>query len=145
MANKYTALAIPPKKDLELLYNEQQLSQAEVGAKYGTTQKVVHCWFKKLKIKSRIPYKRNQLGKNNTSWKGDKATYAALHYRVEAARGKPHLCEVCGDMEKGFYEWANLTGRYADIMDYKRMCRKCHRQYDKNRPNSSKHVKRTSK
>lgn len=145
MANKYTAIPIPPKKDLEYLYHDKCMSQSEVGANYGTTQKVVYSWFKKLGIKSRIPYKRNQKGENNSSWKGDNATYAALHYRVESQRGKPKICMACGTQDASVYEWCNLTGKYQDVNDYMRMCRKCHRKYDKNRKNSSKNVKRTTK
>ena len=130
MANKYTAIKIPPKCDLEKLYNEDFLSQKEIGERYNTTQKVVYSWFKKLQIKSRIPYKRNQKRENNSLWKGDKATYAAFHYRVESQRGKPHFCEACGNMDAKRYEWANLTGRYEDTMDYARMCVPCHRKYD---------------
>lgn len=133
MANKYTAMTVPPKAELEHLYNDEFMTQKEIGAHYGTTQKVVYSWFKKLGIKARIAYKRNQIGVNNHSWKGDKATYAALHYRVESSRGKPHYCEVCGTMEAKRYEWANLTGRYSDIMDYARMCVSCHRAYDRKR------------
>jgi len=133
MANKYTAMAIPPKEDLERLYHESFMSQAEIGCVYGTTQKVVYSWFKKLGIKSRVPFKRDQKGEKNSSWKGDDATYAALHYRVESLRGKPHFCEACGTMESTRYEWANLTGRYTDVMDYARMCVSCHRKYDSKR------------
>ena len=133
MANKYTALPIPPKKDLESLYFGDFKTQSEIGEVYGTSQKVVYTWFKKLGIKSRIPFKRNQKGANNHSWKGDNATYAAFHYRVEVARGKPHFCEACGTMEVKRYEWCNLTGKYGDVMDYARMCVSCHRKYDKKR------------
>jgi len=130
MANKYTALPIPSKEILEKLYFDEVKSQKEIGEFFNTTQKVVFSWFKKLGIKSRIPYKRNQLKENNSSWKGDNATYAAFHYRVEKERGKPHYCSVCGTMDKNRYEWANLTGNYNDINDYARMCIPCHRKYD---------------
>lgn len=133
MANKYTALPIPPKEDLENLYHNDFLSQSEVGVKYNTTQKVVLTWFRKLGIKSRIAYKRNQSGKNNHSWRGDDATYSALHLRVEKERGKPCCCEVCGTTEAKRYEWANLTGNYTDVMDYSRMCTPCHKKYDNQR------------
>lgn len=81
-------------------------------------------------IKTRNTAKRDQWGENNSSWKGDHAKYAALHLRVEAARGKPQQCEVCAVATPGRYEWANLTGQYTDIYDYQRMCVSCHRQYD---------------
>lgn len=137
MANKYTALKIPPKEELEFLYNEKYMTQSEIGLHYNTTQKVVFSWFKKLGIKSRVAFKRNQKGENNSYWKGSEATYAALHYRVEAKRGKPHFCEACGIIGAKRYEWANLTGNYEDVMDYARMCISCHRKYDKIRREQS--------
>jgi hypothetical protein len=61
--------------------------------------------------------------------------YYKFHQRVRTMRGKPQKCEVCGtDDPSKLYEWANLTGDYGNPNDYKRMCRKCHRQYDKDRP-----------
>jgi hypothetical protein len=147
MANKYTAKPIPAKEILEKLYYDDFLSQTEIGTKFDTTQKVVYSWFKKLGIKSRIPYKRFQKGDKNNSWKGEDATYSAFHIRVEKARGKPHYCSVCGTMDVQRYEWANLTGRYSDLMDYARMCVSCHRKYDiKRRKGTNKNtvnVKRT--
>lgn len=145
MANKYTAYQIPTRSELEELYFNKNMSQTEVGKYFNVSQKVIHSWFRKLGIKSRVAAKRNQMGENNAYWKGNNVSYAAYHKRVEAARGKPHYCEVCGDMDKDVYEWANLTGDYSNVMDYSRMCRSCHREYDKRRPNSSKHVSRTAK
>lgn len=60
--------------------------------------------------------------------------YARAHNAVRKARGAASECSRCGttDPDK-IYEWANLTGNYADVMDYERMCRSCHRQYDKSR------------
>lgn len=145
MANKYTALPMPPKTDLEKYYFDQYKTQAEIAEIYSTSQKVIFSWFKKLGIKSRIPFKRSQSKEKNSSWKGDDATYSALHYRVEKERGKPSVCQACGTMDANIYEWANLTGRYQDTSDYMRMCRSCHRKYDKNRKNSSNHVSRTKK
>lgn len=63
--------------------------------------------------------------------KGDNAGYSAFHKRVSLKRGTPSLCEICKTTKKSIrYEWANLTGNYADIMDYKRMCKPCHMKYD---------------
>ena len=80
----------------------------------------------------RAAAKRNQAGENNHMWKGDGASYGALHMRVEAAKGKPKLCSQCGATE-GRFEWANLTGNYTDIEDYARMCVYCHRAFDAGR------------
>ena len=60
--------------------------------------------------------------------------YARYHQRVRSERGKPLRCDVCGENSpEKWYEWANLTGDYENILDYRRMCRKCHRKHDKNR------------
>lgn len=66
--------------------------------------------------------------------KPDSSPYARFHSRVRKAKGSPHKCELCGedDQEKK-YDWANLSGKYEDPDDYKRMCIPCHRKYDKNR------------
>lgn len=147
MANKYTKTPHPPKAELEGLYHADFLSQSEIAVIFNTTQRVVFRWFKDLKIKSRIPYKRNQTGSNNASWKGKKATYAALHYRVVAARGRPSKCEVCAtDDPQKVYDWA-CVGDYTNIEDYRRMCRSCHWKYDgqeNNLPNR-KRPKNTNK
>lgn len=73
-------------------------------------------------------------GPKNTGWKGDEAGYQAMHARIERLRGKPTRCEECGADDADLsYDWANLTGNYADPQDYKRMCRSCHRLYDNGR------------
>ncbi len=142
MGNKYTFIPIVPKEILEKYYYEDLKSQTEIASILNVSQKVIFSWFKKLGIKSRVAAKRNQTGENNSSWKGNNATYSAFHYRVETQRGKPHYCSACGSMDANRFEWANLTRKYEDVNDYARMCIPCHRKYDKNRPNSSKNVKR---
>ena len=73
-------------------------------------------------------------GELHPSWKGDKAGYKALHGRVVKLKGKPKFCEVCKTTDENkIYEWANLTGHYLDVLDYKRMCNFCHRKYDRKR------------
>lgn len=109
---------------------ESGMTQVEIAKRLGTTQKVIWGAFKRAGYKCRIAKKRNQTREMNSSWKGDKAGYAALHYRVENMRGKPQECGVCGETKKQKYEWANLTGKYEDVNDYKRMCCSCHAKYD---------------
>lgn len=66
--------------------------------------------------------------------KKDSNPYAKYHARVRAKKGSPHKCEVCGEHSPlKQYDWANLTGKYEDPDDYKRMCKLCHRKYDKDR------------
>jgi hypothetical protein len=57
-------------------------------------------------------------------------SYGACHYKVRRLRGTPQLCEVCGTTSARKYEWANITGNYEEINDYKRMCTSCHNKFD---------------
>jgi hypothetical protein len=64
-------------------------------------------------------------------WKGDKAGYFACHRRMYRLKGKPKLCEICGENNPNkTYEWANLTGDLDNPEDYKRMCHSCHWKFD---------------
>ena len=74
-----------------------------------------------------LSFIRNR-GKKNQNWKGNSAGYKALHLRVTNNRGKATICEECKSTY--FVEWANLTGKYYDVMDYKSLCRKCHNKFD---------------
>lgn len=105
-------------------------TQKEIADIYGVSQAFISRLMKKLRIKARVAKKRNQTGANNDSWKGDKAGYAALHYRVEKARGKPKYCEKCKTTTAKRYEWASLTKKYQDINDYIRLCKSCHHRLD---------------
>lgn len=71
-------------------------------------------------------------GSVNGNWKGNEAGYHALHKRVVVERGKPQLCEQCGQT-KGRMEWCNLSGNYTDINDYARLCNSCHKRLDHER------------
>jgi hypothetical protein len=106
------------------------LTQAEVAREVGLSQKVVWNLMRRHGIRSRAQAKRDQCGPANANWKGDGAAYSTFHRRVEDARGRPQACDQCGTTEATVYEWANLTGRYDDPSDYRRMCRSCHRKYD---------------
>ena len=108
-------------------------TQTEIAASVGLTQKVVWNLMRRSGIQARVAAKRDQRGPRNSSWKGDDATYQAFHKRVETARGRPSLCSRCGVTEASAFDWANLTGRYEDVNDYERMCRSCHRPYDRAR------------
>ena len=110
------------------------LSQSEVAVEIGCSQKVVFKSLKRQGVKARPAVKRDQRGARNDSWKGDDAGYQAFHRRIDALRGKPMNCEECGTSSPArIYDWANLTGRYNDPSDFKRMCRTCHRKYDNKR------------
>ena len=74
-------------------------------------------------------------GDSHWDWKGDSAGYNAFHMRVYNARGaasRQH-CSRADESCSGRLEWANLTGNYADIMDFAPMCAGHHRRYDAER------------
>lgn len=123
------------KKTVIDLY-DSGLTQKEVAEQLNTTQKVICKFMKRNGIIARIAKKRDQYGVRNSLWKGDNATYKALHLRVSVHRGKAedYGCSVCGSKgDNKWYDWANLTGSYNDVCDYAPMCRKCHRGYDRSR------------
>ena len=109
---------------------ETGLTQVEVAQKLGTTQRVIFRLFKNANYKCRVAKKRNQTGEANASWKGVKAGYAALHYRVQKLRGTPSFCSMCETTTAKRFEWANVTGDYSNIYDYIRLCKSCHSKYD---------------
>lgn len=64
-------------------------------------------------------------------WKGDFASYSAMHDWVRNIKGRPMKCEICGDGGRKIYDWANKGHTYRRVADdYIRLCRPCHRQYD---------------
>lgn len=131
MANQYTYSYPFTEAQLRMDY-EAGMSQTEVAEKYGTTQRVVFNAMRRFGIKSRVAAKRDQRGPKNTSWKGDKASYEAFHYRMDALKGKPKKCEFCETVDpRKTYDWANMTGKYNDPEDYRRLCRTCHWKLDK--------------
>ncbi len=79
-------------------------------------------------------YNKKLKGKDSPYWKGDNVAYITFHARVWKAKGKADFCEVCGLSDKRRrYNWANLTGKYNNINDYKKMCVPCHSVYDRKR------------
>jgi hypothetical protein len=128
-------LKLPSKEILEDLYHNKFMSEVEIGKLYGVSWSAVGHRLRLLGIKTRIPKIRfPKYGSDHYSWKGDKAAIDALHSRVIRLYGKPQYCNFCGikDPNKR-YEWANMSGNYLDVSDYKRLCIPCHRRYDKQR------------
>ena len=58
-----------PYDDVVRMY-ESGMTQAEIGAELGVSQKTVWLFMKKHGIKARKAFKRNQYGANNSYWKG---------------------------------------------------------------------------
>ena len=122
-----------PEIDLDILNSlyDSGSSQIEIAEALGVSQKSIFKAMRRNEIPARVAAKRNQLGPNNDSWKGDKAGYSAFHRRLYALHGKPTKCSQCGTEESDNYDYANLTGNYSDTSDYAPMCRSCHWKLDK--------------
>ena len=122
-----------PTEDIKRMYCDESMTQTEIAAIFGVTQKIIWRHMRNYGIKARVAAKRNQRGENNHCWKGDDASYKAFHQRLKLNRGEARTygCSVCGTHDTNEkYDWANLTGKYGDMNDYAPMCRKCHRRYD---------------
>ncbi len=84
MSNKYTYSVPFTEEQLFNDYVKLRMSQEEIGAKYGTTQKVVWRAMKRMGVPTRVAAKRNQRGPANTSWKGGRV----LSAKVKRQRGE---------------------------------------------------------
>jgi hypothetical protein len=70
-------------------------------------------------------------GERSYTWKGDEASYAAIHLWASNHFGKPQKCEHCGTTEKRMYHWANISGTYRrERTDWLRLCVPCHKNHD---------------
>lgn len=117
-------------------YWDKNLTQEETAAALGISVHVVVLVMQRHGIPRRPAWhvRFDYSGPQNPGWKGEQATYSALHYRVYRARGLPKECSVCGTTDPSkYYDWANLSGNYADVNDYARMCRSCHIKHDRAR------------
>lgn len=74
--NQYTYAVPFTAEQLAHDYNTLRLSQTEIAARYGTSQKVVWNAMRKLGLVSRKAAKRNQRGPANSSWKGGRVLRA---------------------------------------------------------------------
>jgi len=73
-------------------------------------------------------------GKDNPEWKGDDASYSAIHHLLSTNYGKATRCEnlVCAFKNPQRYEWAYLgnNGYSRNKKDYVQLCASCHRKMD---------------
>lgn len=62
-------------------------------------------------------------------WKGDTASYSAIHKWLYAHYEKPTKCQDCGSTNS--IEWANISGEYRrERGDWKHLCKRCHMIFD---------------
>jgi hypothetical protein len=130
--NQHSVVPLCSAEELRRMYCDQNMSQIEIAKHFGVSLRKVQGDIRRAGITPRVAAKRNQVGPANARWKGSDAGYQALHLRVASMRGTPSRCEDCGVEESPTgYEWANLTGNYDDVSDYRRLCRSCHRKFDR--------------
>jgi hypothetical protein len=78
------------------------------------------------------PFWGKRKGAQVSNWKGDNASYRALHSWVVRALGKATRCSVNILHVAKRFDWANLSGEYKrDTNDYIQLCRSCHMRMDK--------------
>jgi hypothetical protein len=71
----------------------------------------------------------HQKGNKHHMWKGEFASYSALHYWLQREKGKATKCEKCNVIKK--CTWANISGKYErNVDDYISLCYSCHFKYD---------------
>lgn len=119
---------MPSKLDIGRMYRAG-MTQQEIADVLGKSQATVWKHMQRFGIKTRPAGTRK--GIKHPQWKGSNASLRSLHSRVDRQRGKPQRCEECGTTDPLLtYDWANMTGQYDVIDDYRRLCRSCHRKLD---------------
>jgi len=76
MANQYTYSVPFTEEELARDYIDLGMTQIEIAAKYGTSQKVVWRAMNKMGIPRRKAAKRNQQGAANSTWRGGRVLVA---------------------------------------------------------------------
>lgn len=74
---------------------------------------------------------KSKMGEKHPLWKGDKAGYKSIHQWVVRMLGRADECAECNSTE--YVEWANKSHKYMrDLTDWIKLCKKCHKKYDRN-------------
>lgn len=74
-----------------------------------------------------------QANENNGMWKGDDASYVAIHMWVRRHKGVPSKCEHCAKKsnQPRVIQWANIDHKYKrDLDEWISLCVSCHKKYD---------------
>lgn len=71
-------------------------------------------------------------GLNNYGWKGEEASYTAVHKWVNLKKKKPSNCEKCGKAGNRYQiQWSNIDHKYSrNLNDYNALCVSCHKKHD---------------
>lgn len=90
-----------------------------------------------VKFCSKKCFGMSNRGKNNYLWKDKNASYRTIHNWVTRHFGSANHCSDCGlniipKGKKRYFQWANISKKYKrDISDWKQLCVKCHKFFDK--------------
>lgn len=77
------------------------------------------------KNKSRL----NLINENNPAWKGDEASYEAIHAWIRKKLGKATKCSNDINHKSKRFVWANISGEYKrEISDWHELCHSCNRK-----------------
>lgn len=76
MSNQHTYSVPFTEAELVHDYCTLKMSQTEIAAKYGTSQKVVWKAMRKMNVPTRVAAKRDQKGPNNSFWNGGRVLVA---------------------------------------------------------------------
>lgn len=73
---------------------------------------------------------KNNEGENNVKWKGQNISYKHIHGWMNKKYGKAFMCQF-NPNHIGFFEWANLSGKYIrDRSDWIMSCHSCNIKMD---------------
>ena len=73
-----------------------------------------------------------KLNEKHYHWSGENVSYSGLHKWVRRKLGTPRYCEHCKSRDEKAYDWAHKTHIYKrNLNDWIRLCRKCHKKYDR--------------
>lgn len=75
---------------------------------------------------------RLRIGPLHHRWKGEHASYMAIHNWLRRHKQKSGVCSDCGKSART--DWANISGEYRrELGDYRELCRGCHVAQDRER------------
>lgn len=118
---------------------------ASINRKRKVTKEYLICLFCKKEFKNKHYHStikfcskdcsgKYYAGSKNGSWVGDLISYSGIHTWVRKKLGTPTTCKHCGKtgLSGRNIDWANKDHSYKrNLTDWIRLCRPCHRIYDK--------------
>ena len=111
------------KKKLSAIVKEQwknkEFREAVTKAQIGRKQS-------KETIEKRVAQFRSE---KSPHWKGDEASYVAIHMWLRKCFGKADHCDMCGGGKN--YHWSCRNGKPdRNLQNWWMLCVKCHKNYD---------------